>query len=524
MSVKNLSIIVVAHQPYIRHVTAEGEIPGAENDIFFSAVSQTYLPLVNLLEKLEKENSSVKFSMVLTPVLCSMLDDKVLQTQYVEWLDRCIELGKKEVERLAGNEPLLKNAKSQLEKNIKNREDFTEKYNCNLLKQFAGFAKKGMIELLASCGTYAFLPHYADMTEVLNAQVETGIIAHKHFFGTAPDGFWLPYMGYTNGLERTLRSYGINYTVLDSHGLLFSENAPETGIFVPVRCWNSLALFGNDSFASKKINGKGGFSSSPVYKNQNRDIGFELDFEKLGAFMKPDAPRSNTLYRYWSNDESAGCVYDEQKACEQARADARAFYNEENEKLEKAASFTENPELVCAIDASALGQNWAEGMVFFEELLNQKGETQFVTPSPLISEQFRLAKVTPYPSAASGTGYGEDLLDSSNSWMLRYIRKMCERMIDLSGRFPDDTGLKIRLLVLGAKELMLAQSAELAKMIHDNFMSEFAKKTFTKNVLDFTRVFDSLGSNTVSTEWLTKLEREHNLFPWLNYRVFCKKQ
>ena len=65
---------------------------------------------------------------------------------------------------------------------------------------------------------------------------------------------------------------------------------------------------------------------------------------------------------------------------------------------------------------------------------------------------------------------------------------------------------------------------ELAKMIHSGVFSDFARESFTKSVIDFTKVFDALGSNTVSTEWLTKLEKEHNLFPWLNYRIFCRKQ
>jgi 1,4-alpha-glucan branching enzyme len=36
-------------------------------------------------------------------------------------------------------------------------------------------------------------------------------------------------------------------------------------------------------------------------------------------------------------------------------------------------------------------------------------------------------------------------------------------------------------------------------------------------------VFDALGSNTVSTEWLTKLESKESIFPWMNYRIFSKK-
>ena len=32
------------------------------------------------------------------------------------------------------------------------------------------------------------------------------------------------------------------------------------------------------------------------------------------------------------------------------------------------------------------------------------------------------------------------------------------------------------------------------------------------------------SSNTVSTEWLTKLENEHQIFPWMNYRIFNRKR
>ena len=96
-------------------------------------------------------------------------------------------------------------------------------------------------------------------------------------------------------------------------------------------------------------------------------------------------------------------------------------------------------------------------------------------------------------------------------------------MVDLAGRFPDDTGLKVRLLNIGAKELMLAQSGELAKMIHENMLPDFVQKYFNSSVTDFTAVFDALGSNVVSTEWLTKLEKKHNLFPWMNYRIFSQK-
>ena len=104
------------------------------------------------------------------------------------------------------------------------------------------------------------------------------------------------------------------------------------------------------------------------------------------------------------------------------------------------------------------------------------------------------------------------------------IRKACERIVDLAGRFPDDSGLKVRLLNLGSRELMLAQSSEWAKMIETDQFAEYAEKAFKDSIISFTAVFDALGSNTVSTEWLCNLEKEHPIFPWMNFRIFSKKK
>ena len=96
-------------------------------------------------------------------------------------------------------------------------------------------------------------------------------------------------------------------------------------------------------------------------------------------------------------------------------------------------------------------------------------------------------------------------------------------MVDLAERFPSDTGLKARLLNMGAKELMIAQSVGWKKMLNSSYFPEYAEQMFTESIIDFTAVFDALGSNTVSTEWLTNLENKHALFPWMNYRIFSRK-
>ena len=436
-----------------------------------------------------------------------------------------------------GEKELLANAKNCLAKARKDLVDFTQRYSQNLLKEFAAFAHKGRLELLATSGTYAFLPHYGDLTEILNAQVEIGLYSHRHYFGSNPDGFYLPFMGYTPGIEKVLRSYGFRYTIVDIRSMLFSETLPENGIFMPVRCnldsntslsQSSIALFCQDSETPDDIVGEGGFSSHSVYKNQSRDIAFELSGEELekSGFLEEGMARIPSYFRYWSN--SGESAYDEELAKKQAADDALSFFESKKAKLDKAEFCMKgnSPSLLCVIDAKMLGQDWAEGVLWLEKLVRKvaSSDVSLASPAPLIGNQFSLQKLTPYPGAAQGNSYGEDLLDSTNSWMIRYTRKMSERMIDLSDRFPNETGLKVRLLNLGAKELMIAQSGEWAKMIHDGLFPEYAAKRFKEAIKAFMIVFDALGSNTVSTEWLTRLEREHVLFPWMNFRLFSPKK
>lgn len=530
MSKKNIAFIIVAEQGYIRNIDAKTDF-SAQNDILFSAISDTYIPLLDLFGVLESENVPFKVGMVLSAPLCSLLDDPQIQQQYISWLERRIALGRTEVERCKKDPALEALAAQWLKKAEKDKIDFTEVYAQNLLEKFRYYAEKEYLELIPTAATYAFLPHYNDMTEVLNAQVETGLYAHRHFFGDAGEGFWLPYMGWTKGIDKVLRAYGVNYTVVDSQSFLFSESAPEAGIFAPARCANSLALFACDNETPEDLSGPDGYCHQSVYRSQQRDAGFDLDMSDLGAFLGKSKIRVQTGYKYFANRSDGGdeAYYDSGAALEQVRNDALAFYTKKVDRLSKAAEQLgeKDATLVCTIPAELLGQTWYEGITWFEQVLRliaSKKEISMSFCRNLLEDQFSLPKIEPYPCAASGTGYGEDLLDSSNGWMMRYIRKASERMIDLTERFPSDTGLKARLLNLGAKELLLAQSGDWPKMIHEGRIPDYVTDFFKKNILSFTAVFDSLGSNTVSTEWLTEIEKEHALFPWMNYRVFSRKK
>ncbi|WP_407399433.1 1,4-alpha-glucan branching protein domain-containing protein [Treponema sp.] len=529
MSNKKLALIIEADQAFIRNTEKDSNFT-AENNVLFTALTETYIPLLNMFGRLEEENIDFKFGVVMSPALCFILDDAQIQKQYIDHLDNLIALGKSELKRCKGTD-CEAHASACLAKIEKTKTDFTETYGQNILGAFKKYADKGNLELIPTAATYAYLPHYEDFPEAINAQVETGIYSHRHFFGETGEGFWLPYQGWSRSFEWTLRSYGANYTVVDARSILFAKDCPETGIYAPLRTRTSLVVFGLDPDSPKEIIGEDGFSQNEIYRSQRFDIGYELKQDLVSAFFNKNDARIETGYKYWSNESEDDDLipYNGEKAAKQAIEDAISFYESKLEKLDAAAEHIkdDNAVLVCSIPAEALGQKWHEGIQWLENVIRCTASKQgfdFALCKDLIEKQFSLPKINPYPCSSNGLGYGEDLVDSSNSWMIRYVRKATERMIDLTERFPAEDSLKERLLNMAAKQVLLAQSGEWPMMLHDSVLSDYVNEQFKDEILSFTKVFDALASNTVSTEWLTNCEKKNPLFPWLNYRIFCRKK
>ena len=533
MAKKNLVLMIEAEQAYLK-ATENAENSAAKNEILFNAISETYIPLLNMFTEFEKEGIPFSLAMVLSAPLCTLLSDSEIQNQFIEHTKKRIALGEDEVKRNSKNPKVQNLALFYLEKAKNELSDFSEKYKKDLVSAFRHFQDKGFLELIPTAATYAYLPHYSELKEVLNAQIETGLYAQRQFFGDVGDGFALPFMGYSKNLDKTLREYGINYTVVDARSILFSKDDHSEGIFSPLRTKNSLVLFASDPDCKEEIYGDKGFSKKSPYRAQFRDIGFDLEAKDLSSFISEGQSRVQTGYKYfangeWDEDDDEKIIYSPEEAEKQAQEDADDFYNSKKLKLDKAASLLngKDPVLVCVIPAEILGQAWYEGVSWLEKLLRTLAydrDINLTTCRELTSDQFKLPKIEPYPCSSNGSGYGEDLLDSSNSWTFRYLKKASERMIDLTDHFTGETGLKQRLLNLGAKELLLAQSGTYLQMIHDGRLPDIIEEQFKKNILSFTTVFESLGSNSISTEWLTRLEKEDSIFPWLSYRIFSRKK
>jgi 1,4-alpha-glucan branching enzyme len=519
---KKLTLTLVAHQNYNR-ASPEG---------FFTDITSTYIPLLEMFRRLEDENVPFACTIVFAPVTCALLADPSVREQYLSLLDKTIALGQHEADPSDSSSELTKTrilARQYLDDAVRARELFLDHCQGDLIAAFRPYINGGHVEAMATSATYAFLPHYADMEEVINAQIEVGIQAHREFFTYAPDGFYLPYMGYTGGLEQNLRKYGIQWTILDAAGFLFADPVPRMGLFAPARTHNSLVLFGRDASTMPDILGSEGFLHHPCYRNQKRDVVFERDREQINDFIDTQGSRLPSGFKYWAND---GTLYDPARAKEQARQDAEAFFYARKARLLAAAahgegSTMENFSLDNVTDIRILGTKWHEGIQWLEALFRiaaQDGEVSFCRHDQLVTNTCSLEKISPYPSANAGSGYGENLLDHSNAHLLRYARKTSQRMTEIACRFPVGNILRTRMLNLAARKTLLAQSSDWPRMIQKRHHAEYAESYFIENIRAFNTIFDALGANTLDTEWLAEVEKRTPLFPWINYRVFASKK
>lgn len=523
-SMKQLVFLIYCPQEYLSH--SDFDTFEAEANRFFMMVSEVHLPLLEMFRRLESCGIQYKIALVLPAALLTMLQDSFVQDRFKQYLEKKIDLGQHAL--LECKEDIRSALSKMIEDTKEKKRLFEEEYGKDLCAAFDGYRKRGNVEILATCGTDIFLPHYIDMEETISAQVETGLYAYKTFFTDAAEGFFLPEMGYAAGIEQILRSYGVRYTVLDGRAVLFSEDSAPCGLFQPVLCTPScptlapLAAFPRDNRIDSILFGNCGYSSAKEYCNTEKDLAFSLKTSLLDPFIPKGKPRFPSLYRCYNR---TGGAYNEEAARAAAVKDAEHFVEGHLGLFEKAqAALPSSPlSLTCTINACDFVDRWREGIFFIESIFRNGKEVSFASFKDVLRSNKNLAAIRPYFSASSDTGYGEELNNGANSWMLPLVRRASHRMTLLAERFYDGSTLKSRLLNLGAKELLFAQSASWQKRAGKQEKDEYARRRFFDSIEAFTTVFEDLGSNSFTPAWLTALEAEHPIFPWINYKIFCKK-
>ena len=131
-----VALILHAHLPYVRHPEYEEFL---EEDWLYEAITETYIPLLQVLEGLRRDGVDFRLTLSLTPPLCAMLRDPLLQDRYLRHLDRLIELSKKEIVRTKWDRAFHEVARFYHDRLQQARITFCDTYGRNLVTAFRQF-------------------------------------------------------------------------------------------------------------------------------------------------------------------------------------------------------------------------------------------------------------------------------------------------------------------------------------------------------------------------------------------------
>ncbi len=524
-----LALVLHAHLPYVRHPEYDEFL---EEDWLYEAIVETYLPLLEVLCGLADDGVPFQITISLTPPLCHMLRDALLQERFERYLDRAIGLARREVERTRDDSRLNEIARFYLSRFTHSRDAYVNRWKRDIVGAFAALQDRGVIEIITSAATHGFLPLMAAFPEAVRAQVFLARDSYREMFGRDPRGIWLPECAYTATLDKVLQEANLRWFVLDSHGIMFGNPRPRYAIYTPVFTPAGPAAFGRDRESSRQVwSAEEGYPGDPAYRDFYRDIGFDLPVEDLRDFLPADGRRKFTGLKYHriTGRGAEKELYNREWALLAADANAGHFMGARAAQIQHLRSNMNVPPIVVSpFDAELFGHWWFEGPEFLNLFIRKaaydQDTFQFITPSAYLAEQDTHQLLVPSASSWGHKGYWEVWLDDTNSWIYPHLHMAARRMTELARVYwAKDTIAPVidRALRQMARELLLAQSSDWAFLLKTGTARAYATKRTKDHLLRFTRLYDQVRALDVDEPFLANCEWRDNLFPKLEWRYYA---
>lgn len=523
-----LSLVLHAHLPYIRHP----EYPEfMEEDWYFEAVTETYIPLLNAFEGMEHDGVDFRITMSLTPPLVSMFADPLLQDRCWRYLSKIHELACREVDRTRRDHHLFHKTALMYQNKLERCKFTFEKYGRNLANAFKHFQDRGNLEIVTCGATHGFMPLLQTSMSAVRAQIHVAANHYEKHFGRRPRGIWLPECGYFPGLENVLKEAGIRYFFVDTHAILYGSSRPKYGIYAPIYCPNGVAAFGRDPESSKQVwSSKEGYPGDSRYRDFYRDAGYDLDFNYIKPYIHPDGIRKMTGIKYFKItgqvELGAKELYDHEVAVNLAAEHAGNFMFNRTKQIEHINGVCggKKPIVISPYDAELYGHWWYEGPDFLNFLLRKiscdQDTIKLITPSEYLGINPKNQMSTPSYSSWGNKGYAEVWLNGSNDWIYRHLHEMCFRMEELANTYDNPDENLRRALNQCARELLLAQSSDWAFIMNSRTTVEYAVKRTRDHVYRFNKIYDGIKGYSLDMNFLGEMEWRDNIFPDIDYKIY----
>lgn len=520
MSSKIYHILLLhAHLPYINH-NAQDYI---EENWYFENITESYIPILNMIERLSFDGINPNLTISLSPTLCAMMEDEETEKKLRRYINLKLSLIEKEYGIV--NDEREKRMLDFYHNHYIECVNFINKYSGDLITPFKLYQNQKMIEVITTPATYPIIPLLLNR-ESIDAQITTASYDYSDRFSKPLNGMFLSECAYDERIDNYLKKNSIKYFFLD-------DNAIDTNRYDIHRLYNlenGIAFFIRDYDVAKGIMDENGYLSNPLYREFYRDIGYERDINYLKDFTLSNEriPTGIKYHRITDIKKSLPEkeLYEMDAAIKQSESDASDFLLKMTEKFKDYSSI---PVVVSCFNMELFGHRWFEGVHFLENIIRKvrsdRFPVQFITPSEYLNINEPRSKIKPFISSWSENGYFDKWLNENNDFIYPYLYEITKRYIMIVNKFVNnDISIEIdKSLKQLTREILLMQSSDWATLINYNTHKDYAVFRFKSHYENANSIINSLNSGKIDMELIKKLEKENSIFPFINWRVFSTR-
>jgi 1,4-alpha-glucan branching enzyme len=516
-----LCLVLHGHLPYVLH---HGVWPHGEAWLY-EAAAETYLPLLELLDELAKQDVHHFLTIGLTPILLEQLADDYFKKGFVRYLEERIERAQSDAREFeqTGSTTLVALA-NNWEKWFNQRLQHFHNIKRNIPAAFAEHFHEDRIQILTSPASHPYMPLLLNDAS-LRAQLAAGVAISKKHLGRSSAGLWVPECAYRPasdnwqprllqqqpraraGLETLFAAAGLSHFFVDTH--LIAQGHPMAvikpdGIHATMEAlvhWDTERRWGTplepvgvvsdprppDVFAfarhprvSEQVwSGAIGYPGAAEYLEFHRKHGDHgLRYSRVTSHHIPlheKAPYDPELI--------PGKVYENaHHFCSVVREVLSDFKNQTGR----------TGTIVAPFDAELFGHWWFEGPRFLRDVLltlAHDGTVELTTPERALEES-PADKVVRLPEGSWGEG-GHHLVwfNDQTRWLWETEYRAEERFLKLLETLPWRQNPKVReLLQSTARELLLLQGSDWPFVIHSGGAVDYGITRFAGHANRFDRL------------------------------------
>ncbi len=536
------------------------------------AAAESYIPLLDEINKTIIQGYSPKLTIGLTPVLCESLKNPSFINEFTNYLDDKINGALQDQHDFKTNnysEERIRLAEWWEDHYSKIKDRFIIAYNKDIIGAFKDLQDNGYIDIItcgATHGYNALLSHESS----INAQFKIAVDNYKKHFGRPPTGAWIPECAYRPGynwknpidgeeyerpgIEYFLAKNGIKYFFVDTVLLLGGKSMGVYAARFPLlkELWEQFA----SQFEEKPLDfNKSQYETYLVSSSSPQPpVGFFTRDEKTGIvvwsgehgypgcaeyldFHKKHFPGG---HRYWKVthakiDLADKMLYWPDDIPRKLDENASHFVNLVKDVLREYKDKNGRPGVISAMyDTELYGHWWFEGPWWINRILRwieDDPEVDLITSK----EYMELNPPNRTVQLLEGSwGQGSSHWVWLNEWTtyvwahIYECEEKCEQIMTKHSDSSDPNLIKI-LKQLGRENLLL-QSSDWPFLITTWSARDYSENRVALHYENFNRLYNMAlkyanGEYVDEGEWhyLRKLEQADGLFEDIDIKAFAKK-